>query len=218
MIKQCNVAKDAWEILKIAHEGTIKMKSSKIQFLTTKFEILKMKEDETIRDYYMNVLDLANSFDSLGEKLIMKILRSLPKRFDMKVTTIEDAQDTASMKEEELIESLQSFEIMINSRKEKYMNIVPSADIEEIQGNLDNYENLVGSVVLLGRLFNRILKQANWKSELDDQNIGFNIKEKQHDEKSFNTHDKGNQFKEFRCYECEGYGHIRTECATFQKK
>jgi len=163
MIKQCNVAKDAWDILKTAHEGTIKIKISKIQLLTTKFESLNMKEDETIRDYYMNVLDIANSFDSLGEKmsnekLIRKILRSLPKRFDMKVTTIEEAQDTASMKVEELIESLQNFEIMINSRKEKYVNIGPNADIEETQGNLDNNENLAGSVVLLRRLFNIILK------------------------------------------------------------
>ena len=223
MVKQCNVAKDAWEILKISHEGTIKIKSSKIQLLTTKFESLKMKEDETIRDYYMNVLDIANSFDSLGEKLsneklIRKILRSLPKRFDMKVKAIEEAQDIPSMKVEELIESPQNFEIMINSRKEKYMALGPNAYIKETQGNLDNNENLVGSVMLLGRLFNRILKQANWKSRSDDQNIGFNIKEKLNDEKSFNTNDKGNQPKEVQCYECEGHGHIRTECATFQKK
>ena len=93
-----------------------------------------MKEDETIRDYYMNVLDIANSFDSLGEKLsneklIKKILRSLPKRFDLKVTTIKEAQDTAIMKVEELIESLHSFKIMINTRKEKYMNTGPSAHV-----------------------------------------------------------------------------------------
>jgi len=78
------------------------VKSSRIQLLTTKFESLKMKEDETIHDYYMNVLDIANSFDSLGEKLsdekmVRKILKSLPKRFDMKVTSIEEAQDISRM-------------------------------------------------------------------------------------------------------------------------
>jgi len=201
MIKQCNVAKDAWDILKTTHERTIKIRSSKIQLLTTKFESLNMKEDETIRDYYMNVLDIANSFDSLSEKLsneklIRKILKSLPKRFDIKVTAIEEAQDTASMKVEELIESLQNIEIMNNNRKEKYVNIGPNADIEETQGNLDNIENLAGSVVLLGRLFNKILKQVNWKSKSDDQNLGFNIKEKQNDEKNFSTDDKGNQSKD----------------------
>jgi len=69
LMKKCTVAKDAWDILRTAHEGTSKVKSLRIQLLTTKFESLKMKEDETIQDYYMNVLDMANSFDSLGEKL-----------------------------------------------------------------------------------------------------------------------------------------------------
>ena len=59
----------------------------------------------------MNILDLANSYDSLGEKLsdeklVRKILRSLPKRFDMKVTTIEEAQNIASMRVEEVVGSL----------------------------------------------------------------------------------------------------------------
>jgi plasmid maintenance system killer protein len=56
-------------------------------------------------------LILQNSFESLGEKisdekLVRKILRSLPKRFDMKVTAIEDAQDISSLKVDELIGSL----------------------------------------------------------------------------------------------------------------
>jgi len=58
----------------------------------------------------LSILDIAKSFDSLGEKiydekLVRKILRSLPKRFDMKVTVIEEAQDIPSMKVDELIGS-----------------------------------------------------------------------------------------------------------------
>jgi len=124
LIKKCDVAKDAWDILRTAHEGTSKVKSSRIQLLTTKFESLRMQEEETIQDYYMNVLDIANSFDSLGEKLsdeklVRKILRSLPKRFDMKVTTIEEAQDVSNMQVEELIGSLQNFELVVDNRTEK---------------------------------------------------------------------------------------------------
>jgi hypothetical protein len=37
------------------------------------------------------------------EKLVSKILRSLPKKFDMKVCAIEEAQDIGSMKVDELI-------------------------------------------------------------------------------------------------------------------
>ena len=72
LIKQCTVAKDAWEILKTTHEGTSKVKMSKLQLLTTKFENLKMEEYENIHEFHMNVLDIANSFDSLGEKCLMK--------------------------------------------------------------------------------------------------------------------------------------------------
>jgi len=98
LIKQCIVAKNAWEILKTTHEGTTKVKSAKLPLLTTKFENLKMLEDESIQDYHLNILDIVNAFDSLGEKisdekLVRKILRYVPKRFDMKVTAIEEAQD-----------------------------------------------------------------------------------------------------------------------------
>ena len=52
LIKQCTIAKDAWEILKTTHEGTTKVKSTKLQLLTTKFENLRMLEDESIHDYH----------------------------------------------------------------------------------------------------------------------------------------------------------------------
>ena len=112
--QKCTVAKDAWEILKNGHEGTSKVKISRLQLLTTKFENLKMMEDKNIHDYYLNILDIANSFDSFGEKiydekLVRKILRSLPKRFDIKVTAIEEAHDISRMKVDELIGSHQNF-------------------------------------------------------------------------------------------------------------
>ena len=69
LIKQCTVAKDAWEILKTAYEGTTKANSARLQLLTTKFENLRMLEDESIQDYHLNILDIDNAFDSLGEKI-----------------------------------------------------------------------------------------------------------------------------------------------------
>jgi len=124
LIKQCTVAKDAWEILKTAHEGITKVKNAKLQLLTTKFENLRMLEDECIQDYHLNILDIANAFELLRdkiseEKLVRKILRSLPTKFDMKVIAIEEAHDLSKMKVDELIGSLQNFEIVINNREEK---------------------------------------------------------------------------------------------------
>ncbi|PNX84707.1 gag-protease polyprotein, partial [Trifolium pratense] len=119
LIKHCVVAKDAWEVLKTYNEGTKKVKMAKLQLLTTKFENLKMKEDENIHEYHMSIMNIANSSESLGvkmseEKLVTKILRSLPKRFDMKVTAVEEANDISEMKVDELIGSLKTFEVAIN--------------------------------------------------------------------------------------------------------
>ena len=69
---------------------------SRLQLLTTKFENLGMKDDESINDFHMNILEIANASSSLREKipedkLVRKMPRSLPKRFDVKMTVIEEA-------------------------------------------------------------------------------------------------------------------------------
>ena len=83
-----------------------------------------MLEDESIQDYRLNIIDIANSFESFGEKicdekLVRKILRSLPKRFDMKGTAIVEDHDISSLKVDELIGSLQNFEITVNNKTDK---------------------------------------------------------------------------------------------------
>jgi len=183
LIKQCTVAKDAWEILKTAHEGTTKVKSSKFQLLTTKFENLRMLEDESIQDYHLNILDIANSFESLGEKisyekLVRKILRSLPKRFDMKVTAIEEAQDISSLKVDELIGSLQNFEITVNNKNDKKgkgIAFASSVEPDESQVNQEDDEDMTESLALLGRQFKKIFKQFDRRSKSIGQNIRPNI-------------------------------------------
>jgi len=56
----------------------------------------------------MHILDIANTSCGLGEKmyeekLVRKILRSLPKKYDKKVTAIEEAQDINDVKVDEHI-------------------------------------------------------------------------------------------------------------------
>src|ERR1044072_58603 len=108
LINTCTVAKEAWEILRTAHEGTSRVRMSRLQILTTQFETLRMSEEQTIAEFHMQIRDIANTSFALGEqmseeKLVRKILRSLPKIFAMKVTAIEEAQDIGQMKLDELI-------------------------------------------------------------------------------------------------------------------
>ena len=51
LISFCECARDAWNILQTAHEGTPLVKISKLQMLATRFEELRMMENETISDF-----------------------------------------------------------------------------------------------------------------------------------------------------------------------
>jgi RNA-binding protein YhbY len=46
-------------------------------------------------------------------KLIKKIMRSLPERFRIKVTTIEESKDLDTLKIEELVGSLQTYDFSL---------------------------------------------------------------------------------------------------------
>lgn len=90
-------------MLEVAYEGTSIVKVSRLQILTSRFEALKMVEEETIVEFNVRVLDFANESFALGEnipesKMVSKVLGSLLTKFNMKVTTIEEANDITSMK------------------------------------------------------------------------------------------------------------------------
>jgi hypothetical protein len=86
--------------------------------LISKFEEIKMLGDGTFGEFYSKISDLRNQMVSLWKtasdvKLIRKILRSLPKRFRIKVTTIEESKDLEEMKIGELVGSLQTYELSL---------------------------------------------------------------------------------------------------------
>ncbi|MCI77701.1 gag-pol polyprotein, partial [Trifolium medium] len=76
---------------------------------------------------------------------------SLPKQFDIKVTAIEEAQDIATMKVDELVGSLQTFELGIkdrNEKKSKSIAFFSNADEEESQGDPETDESISDAIVL----------------------------------------------------------------------
>ena len=85
-ISRITIAKDAWEILETTYEETKKVKDTKFQMLTTKFEELKMGDDESFDSFYGKLNKIVIAKLSLGEKIedakvVRKILRSLPESF-----------------------------------------------------------------------------------------------------------------------------------------
>ena len=102
------VAKEAWIILETTYEGTKAVKTVKLQRLTSSFEEIRVEEDEKFDEFYAKLKDIVNSAFNLGEciaesKIVRKILRSLPKRFHVKITVIEEVKDIDQIPLTELV-------------------------------------------------------------------------------------------------------------------
>ena len=68
MISQMTIAKEAWQILETMYEGMKKVKDSKLQMLTTRFEELRMREDESFNSFYSKLNEVVIGKFNLGEK------------------------------------------------------------------------------------------------------------------------------------------------------
>jgi hypothetical protein len=91
----CDSTKEIWDKLQNVYEGDAKVKGAKLQTYRSQFEQLKMKEDEDIAAYFLRVDEIVNVIKGLGEEIkgsiiVQKVLRSLPMRFDPKISTLEE--------------------------------------------------------------------------------------------------------------------------------
>ena len=107
-ISHMKTAKEAWMILETTYEGTKKVMDMKLQMLSTRFEELKMGDDEAFHSFYGKLNEIIIAKLNLGEKIeeskvVTKILRSLPESFKVKVTAIEESKDLDKIKIQELI-------------------------------------------------------------------------------------------------------------------
>ena len=67
-ISHVSIANEAWQILETTYEGTKKVKDTKFQMLTTRFEELKMSEDESLDSFYGKLNEVVIEKLNLGEK------------------------------------------------------------------------------------------------------------------------------------------------------
>jgi len=97
-ILECESAKDIWEAVQVAHEGTNQVKQSRIELLMRKYKLFEMGDHEMVMDMYTRFTHIKNELKSLGktfttEELVRKILRFLPRTWEAKVTVIQEAKD-----------------------------------------------------------------------------------------------------------------------------
>jgi hypothetical protein len=184
--------------------------------LISKFEEIKMQEEETFGEFYTKISDLRNSMVSLGKqisdvKLIRKILRFLPERFRIKVTTIEESKDLEEMNIEELVGSLQTYEYSLPPvRKAKTITLKASKKKSRVSSNEDSDID-EDAVAMLAKNFKRFMKSNNFKKKFSDR-----LRKAPHTADTEEADQKDPRGP--KCFECSGFGHIRTEGANLKKQ
>ena len=121
-----------------------------------------MFNDECFDDFYAKLNDIFNSTYNLGEiydqpKIVRKIFRSLTKDFRPKVTAITERKDMDSIPVDELLGSLQSYELDLpktNKSKSMALKLVNDVDSNGFDDELTSTE-----IAYLTKNFRNFLKQ-----------------------------------------------------------
>ena len=83
--------------------------------LIRQFELQKMKDSETIKEYSNRLLSIANKVRLLGSefldsRLVQKILVTVPERFEATISSLENTKDLSKISLAELMHALQAQE------------------------------------------------------------------------------------------------------------
>jgi hypothetical protein len=200
-VMHCKTTKDLWDKLQNIYEGDTKVKGAKLQTLRAKFEQLKMKEDEDIAAYFLRVDETMNTIRGLGEEVdesvvIQKVLRSLPIRFDPKISSLEERTYLDSLSMDELHGIFTAYEMRIEQ------------------------ENPVTKEATFKA--SKKTKKKNKKKSKPDCSCNDDSEEDEEVENFVRKLKRGtNKYKgmlPLKCFNCDGIGHFSSKCPYAKNK
>ncbi|WJZ92852.1 hypothetical protein VitviT2T_011827 [Vitis vinifera] len=105
-------------------EGSERVKTVRLLTLKREFELMKMKDDESVKDYSGRLMDVVNQMRLLGEaftdqKVVEKIMVSVPQKFEAKISAIEESCDLQTLTIVELTSKLHAQEQRVLMRGDK---------------------------------------------------------------------------------------------------
>ncbi|VFQ77270.1 unnamed protein product [Cuscuta campestris] len=136
LISNCNNAKEAWDVFEITHEGDEEVKTAKYQILMTQYENLSRPIPEN--------------------KLVVKVLRSLPKEYEMDVKAFRRSHKIKTMTLDALMGILESIELNMaedsKQRKPDRQIAFPSTEVEDDrERDLSLDEDFQGDILYEGK-------------------------------------------------------------------
>lgn len=145
-----DTTKDIWDSMRMKYQGSTKVKRAQLQALRRDFEILGMKEGESVDEYFARTLAVANKMKAHGERMeetviVEKILRSMTARFNYVMCSIEESNNVTTLTTDELQSSLLVHEQRMKGQREeeqalKVTNACRNGEEEEEEGVLEEAE------------------------------------------------------------------------------
>ncbi|XP_074299283.1 uncharacterized protein LOC141630349 [Silene latifolia] len=95
------MAKEIWDGLELAHEGTSAVRKYRIDLLIQKYELFTLEKNESLDSMSSRFSSIINELKNLGRKfeskdIARKVLRSLTKKWRPKVTAMEEYDEAES--------------------------------------------------------------------------------------------------------------------------
>jgi len=126
----------------VIHEGTSQVKESQLAMLSNQYENFTMSKEESVKEMYGHLSTLVYKSKMLGKtyselEVVQKILRILPRNFEAKITAIQESIDLKTLKMEELIGNLTTYEMEVKFRDERESGDSKKKSIA-LKGTVDN--------------------------------------------------------------------------------
>ena len=175
-----------------------------------------MGDDESFDSFYGKLNEIVIAKLNLREKIedakvVRKILRSLSESFRAKVTVIEESKDLDKIKIQELIGSLQTYELGLPSHKSSKSLALKT--INERMDDSSEEDDVEKKVAFLAKNFWKFLKMKNSGKSFSKGKFSSS----KGDRKEFKKKDgKDSQsLQGIVCYECNGHKHLKNECLNY---
>ncbi|XP_038902464.1 uncharacterized protein LOC120089115 [Benincasa hispida] len=108
-------AYEIWNYLKSEYEGDARIKGMCVLNLIREFELERMTETKSIKEYSDRLLGIANRIKLLGStfkdsRIVEKILVTVPENFEASISTLENTKDLTQITLAEILNALQAQE------------------------------------------------------------------------------------------------------------
>ncbi|KAK2357503.1 gag-protease polyprotein [Trifolium repens] len=214
-ISTCETAKEIWDTLVETHEGTAEVKRSRLNTLSQEYELFTMQPGESILNLQKRFVHLTNHLKALGktltnDELNLKVLRSLTREWQPKVTAISEKKSQSKMSSATLFGKLQEYETELG-RLEKHEN--QDKKSKSIALKVDSKENEKEDDPEEDENFMHLVKRLC--EFFINNDINSNLVKKKN---FFDKNEASTSTQNVTCYECGKQGHIKTDCPKLAKK